>query len=125
MPSPVPRPVILVPGLDDSGPAHWQTWLEARRANTTRAAQNDWSNPDLEAWAAQVRNAVEASSTPPLIVAHSFGVLASVHAARRGSQRIGGALLVAPADPELFGCATTLTHLPLPFPDDPRRQPQR
>lgn len=113
---PAPRPILIVPGLNDSAPGHWQSWLEAKLPNTERVAQADWGLPDLEAWSSRVRAAVERSASPPVIVAHSFGVLAAVHASRRTRQYIAGALLVAPADPKVFEYDQLLTKFPLPFP---------
>jgi predicted alpha/beta hydrolase family esterase len=43
-------------------------------------------------------------------------VLAAVHAAAREPERIAGALLVAPADPEKFDSIRDLPRDPLPFP---------
>jgi predicted alpha/beta hydrolase family esterase len=50
------------------------------------------------------------------LVAHSFGALAAVQAAHDHSDRIAGALLVAPADPEKFKVADFLPATPLGFP---------
>jgi predicted alpha/beta hydrolase family esterase len=53
---------------------------------------------------------------PTLIVAHSFGCLASVHSVARDPANIAGLLLVAPADPEKFGVAALLPDAALPLP---------
>jgi uncharacterized protein len=116
MPTRPLRTTLIVPGLGDSGPGHWQTWLEGRLPCTARVTQPDWGLPDLDAWARRIRGAVEACAAPPVIVAHSFGVLAAVQASRRTAQRVGAALLVAPADPEVFGYGERLPKYPLPFP---------
>jgi predicted alpha/beta hydrolase family esterase len=110
------RPTLIVPGLGDSGPGHWQTWIEGRLPCTSRVNQPDWGLPDLDAWAQRIREAVDGCALPPVIIAHSFGVLASVQASRQTTRRIGAALLVAPADPEVFGYAGLLPKHPLPFP---------
>ena len=52
---------------------------------------------------------------PPIMVAHSFGCLATVSAAVDG-RAIAGALLVAPADPDRFGVGASLPAVRLPFP---------
>jgi uncharacterized protein len=61
-------------------------------------AQSDWSQPARSLWLEQLVGAVE--STPgAILVGHSLGcVLISDLAWRRPDLRIGGALLVAPAD---------------------------
>lgn len=94
---------LIVPGLRNSGPAHWQTWFEAQLPETRRVEQADWEQTVLSDWAARVRREIDASAGPVWIVAHSFGCLASVTAAFARQDRILGALLVAPADPARFG----------------------
>ena len=47
-----PVRLLVIPGLNDSGPAHWQSWLQAqygRRA--VRVEQDDWQRADLARWA--------------------------------------------------------------------------
>lgn len=112
------RPVetLIVPGLRNSGPAHWQTWLEGILPNTRRVEQEDWERTCLSDWAARVRAAIDAAPDPVWIVAHSFGCLASVTAAFERAPRILGALLVAPADPARFGEPAVLLEEKLAFP---------
>ena len=107
---------LIIPGLYSSGPDHWQTWLEDRVPGTLRVAQSDWTKPDLPEWSRRVRHVIKTMPGKLVIVAHSFGVLASVQAAADFSERIAGALFVAPADPDRFGVAGHLPQGPLPFP---------
>ncbi|MBX3664729.1 MAG: alpha/beta hydrolase [Burkholderiales bacterium] len=108
-------PVLVVPGLHGSGPGHWQSrWLQAH-TSWLRVSQDHWSLPDLEAWAGRLHDAIVAASRPVLIAAHSFGCLAAVHAGSRCPQRIAGALLVAPANPEKFGVDRRLPFTPPGF----------
>lgn len=109
-------PVLVAPGLDDSGPGHWQTLWQRRHPEMARIVQEDFGTPDLARWAATVARAVEAASEPPVIVAHSFGCLATVRAVLAHDVALAGALLVAPADPDEFGIAHGLLAAPLPFP---------
>lgn len=108
--------ILIVPGLRNSGAAHWQTWFGEQLPNTRRVEQNDWGKADLSVWAARVRDAIDAASEPVWIVAHSFGCLASVTAAFVRQEKIRGALLVAPADPHRFGEPTALLEERLTFP---------
>lgn len=94
--------ILLVPGLHDSGPDHWQTWLQQRTPGAQRVAQDAWSNPDLAQWTAKVESAIRQSDRRVILVAHSFGALASVVAASRTEDRVAGALFVAPADPTRY-----------------------
>jgi hypothetical protein len=107
---------LIVPGLRNSGPSHWQTWFETRLPDTRRVEQDNWERTSLPAWATRVREAIDAVGEPLWIVAHSFGCLATVTAAFERQDRILGALLVAPADPERFGEPTALLEQQLQFP---------
>lgn len=106
---------LIIPGLYSSGVDHWQSWFEDRIPGTLRVIQRDWTKPDLAQWASRVRREINRTPGRHILVAHSFGVLASVQAAADLPERIAGALLVAPADPERFGVTAYLPQEPLPF----------
>jgi predicted alpha/beta hydrolase family esterase len=106
---------LIVPGLNSSGSAHWQTWFEQQIPGAVRVIQSDWKRADLPEWSSRVRRTISRSSGPIIIVAHSFGVLAAVQAASDHSDRIAGALLVAPADPSKFKVEEVIPAGPLPF----------
>ncbi len=108
--------VMVVPGLRNSGPGHWQTWLEEYLPHTRRVQQADWETPHLPTWATQVSLALANENTPVWIVAHSFGCLASVAATSPHPEKVRGALLVAPADPDRFQIPATELEKKLPFP---------
>lgn len=107
---------LIIPGLNSSGPSHWQTWLEERIPRTARVTQSDWHDADLPEWASRVRREIFRASGLVFIVAHSFGALAAVQAAHDHAHRVLGALLVAPADPAMFGVTEYLPSEPLGFP---------
>ncbi len=108
--------VIIVPGLHDSSPGHWQSRWERRHAEFSRVRQDDWENPQLTAWAARLDQVRAADPRPALLVAHSFGCLTAVHSIARDGRNLAAALLVAPADPDKFGVADMLPALDLPCP---------
>jgi predicted alpha/beta hydrolase family esterase len=56
----------------------------------------------LADWALQLRHQVQQHPQPVWLVAHSFGCLVSAVVAADVPERIGGVLLVAPADPARF-----------------------
>lgn len=110
--------VIVVPGLHDSGPQHWQSVWQRRFTNAVRVEQAHWDRPDLSRWSANVERVLD-TVDDCWIVAHSFGCLATVHAlARRGDAQgnVRGIFLVAPADPDKFGIAARLPSSPLAVP---------
>lgn len=98
-----PCRLLVVPGLYDSSPAHWQTWLQMRFPGAQRVYQRNWSTPDLDAWAARIGETLDAAGPGPWVAAaHSFGCLALMRHLLGGEERIRFALLVAPADPARF-----------------------
>lgn len=108
--------VLIAPGLHNSGPRHWQTRWQELHPHFERVEQEDWDTPDLEAWSGQLNALLRQSSKPTIVIAHSFGCLATAHSVGNGGATIAGALLVAPADPQKFGVAKHLhqVHLPMP-----------
>jgi predicted alpha/beta hydrolase family esterase len=124
--SAVARRVLIVPGLDDSGPEHWQTHWEAA-FGYQRVVQDDWRRPSRPDWLSRLSAAVAQSSEPVLLVAHSLGCALVAHfagvAIAAGRERVAGALLVAPADvddpqhtPDCLRCFAPLPLAPLGFP---------
>jgi len=127
-----PAPLILtVPGLNNSGPGHWQTLWEQQRTDCHRVELGMWSSPHRNSWVNQLNLAIRAANfaaprRPVLLAAHSLGCLvvawwAQMEAAD-ARHLVAGALLVAPPeagrsaiDHRLAGFAP-VPHGPLPFP---------
>jgi uncharacterized protein len=116
--------LILVPGLGDSGPGHWQSLWE-HKYGAVRVRQDDVDAPDAAAWSARLHETIEATPGELVLVGHSAGVPTIVTWAARywspeagGHQRVRGALLVAPPDPERpeLGAFAPLPLSPLPLP---------
>lgn len=117
--------VLIVPGLNNSGPEHWQTHLEAALPSARRVVMGDWDRPDLQDWLQCLEKAVqEAADDPVVLVAHSLGCAAVAHWSREGRvDAVKAALLVAPPDvedsertpPETWTFAPMPRHR-LPFP---------
>jgi predicted alpha/beta hydrolase family esterase len=92
--------VLILPGLYNSGPDHWQSRWESAHPEFRRVLQDDWEHPRCADWVARLEAAVLA--TPgAVLVAHSSSCALVAHwagAAESGGVR--GALLVAPSDTE-------------------------
>ena len=108
--------VLVVPGLNNSGPGHWQSRWQALHRAFERVEQDDWDDPQLRLWAARLDRVRALERKPTLLVAHSFGCLTSVLSTARHADNIAGLLLVAPADPDKFGVAQDLPQRTLPCP---------
>ena len=93
---------LILPGWQNSGPAHWQSRWEALHGYQ-RVEQHDWLRPRRGDWMAQLDAAVlGAADTPVVLGAHSLGcILVAAWAAHsQHTARVRGALLVAPGDTE-------------------------
>jgi len=91
--------VLIVPGLRDHMPDHWQTLLEQKLPHATcvpRMEQQD--KLSCAAWVAKLDESLAAIDGPVIVVAHSAGVMIVVHWAKRNRRPIKGALLAAPPD---------------------------
>ena len=119
-------PVYLLPGWQDSGPAHWQS-LWAQRHGDQRVEQDDWWQPRRGDWMARLDEVLAGdgrlAEAPALLVAHSLGchLVAAWAAHSRHRSRVAGALLVAPPDtarddfpPQLHSWRAAVRQ-PLPF----------
>lgn len=104
--------IIIVPGWRDSGPGHWQSlWAEQLRG-AVRVQQDDWIAPSRQAWVDSLARQILQADAPVVIAAHSLGCMATVHLPLEAAQRIQGALLVAPADPERRGVLADFAPVP-------------
>ena len=93
-------PVLILPGLYDSGPHHWQTRWEVAHPDLRRVIQDDWQQPRCADWIARLEDAV--LGTPDaVLVAHSSACALVAHWIAAGAKgRARAALLVGPSDPE-------------------------
>ena len=107
--------VLVVPGLDGSGPEHWQSRWQRLYPAFERVEQDRWDVADLPVWSARLQEVLAQDVRPTVIVAHSFGCLTTVQRVGLDAGHIVGALLVAPADPEKFKVADVV-QVRLPFP---------
>ena len=96
--------ILLVPGLNNSGPDHWQTLWEREFADCQRVALGMWDNPHRNPWVNQLNLAIHRAGRPVVLVAHSLGCHAVAWWAEYEQPAFGspvvGALLVAPPDVE-------------------------
>jgi len=95
--------VLIVPGLREHVPEHWQTLLEARLAGARSVPRMEPDSPgklSCDAWVAALDRSIAASEVPVVLVAHSAGAIIVAHWARRHRRAVAGALLATPADIE-------------------------
>ncbi|MQY37921.1 hypothetical protein SRB17_59290 [Streptomyces sp. RB17] len=148
--SPTAEPtVVFVPGLRDHVADHWQTLLAERLAQAGRAVRTvppaEGNRLGLDVQVSNLAATLAPLEGPVLLVAHSAGVITTVHWAGRHRADVRGALLATPPDfetplPDGYPTPAELadhgwTPVPratLPFPslvaasaDDPLGAPER
>lgn len=92
--------VLLLPGLYDSGPDHWQSHWERVLPNAVRVVQRDWETPVREEWVTTLERAVAEHGPDAVLVAHSTACALIAFWAAQTSRKVRGALIVAPSDTE-------------------------
>ena len=104
----VTTPVLVLPGLGNSGPQHWQTRWALRHPDWQRVNLGNWDSPVCDDWVRALDVVVQACSSPPVLVAHSLACLLVAHWASRVRAAVKGALLVAVPDPSSPGFPTNV-----------------
>jgi predicted alpha/beta hydrolase family esterase len=97
--------VLTVPGLDNSGPDHWQTRWEAQHTGCLRVNLGQWDRPHRNSWVNQLNLALRNVQGPVLLAAHSLGchaVAAWALMEPDAASLVAGALLVAPPEVDFF-----------------------
>jgi predicted alpha/beta hydrolase family esterase len=97
------HPSLIVPGLRNSDEKHWQSLWQSHLPNNKRVLLDNWETPDLEKWKSGIKQQLEQLNQPAVVIAHSFGALASASIAAEFPEKIAALFLVAPADPDKFG----------------------
>lgn len=92
---------LLVPGLGNSGPEHWQTYFENSADNFYRIEQQEWEAPSCDEWVKTIdQKVLEFDISTVVLIGHSLGCTTIAHWAVKYNRTIKGALLVAPSDLE-------------------------
>ena len=92
---------LIVPGLGNSGPEHWQTYFEKSGDNFYKIYQQEWDAPICRDWVETIDKKVsEFDLSTVVLIGHSLGCSTIAHWAKLYKKKIKGALLVAPSDLE-------------------------
>jgi len=106
-----PVTVLIVPGLREHVPDHWQTLLAQQLGRVRTVPPLEHDKLSCAARVAAIETELQRIDGPVVLVAHSAGAIMVAHWALRSSRPIHGALLAAPADLE--------TPLPAGYPELP------
>ena len=110
---------LIVPGLNNSGPKHWQSFWEKSLPNTTRVIQQSWDKPERAAWISTLDKTIQKLNGDTILVAHSLGVATTVmwltQKALEGNipAHIKGAFLVSPSDVDNVPLIQSFAPMPL------------
>lgn len=114
-------PVLVLAGIHDSGPEHWQSrWLQAH-PGWQKLQHTDWHQPDCHRWCEELEAAVAQMEPGVTLVAHSLACLMVAHWAQSTRQQPHAALLVSVPDPDGPAFPAEARHFgplpgsPLPF----------
>ncbi len=93
---------LIIPGLMNSGPQHWQSLWEVQFPDSfRRIEQANWDTPTCDDWIETIEREVQKSEPETVVlIAHSLGCTTVAHWAKRFRTKIKGAFLVAPSDVE-------------------------
>lgn len=118
--------VLLLPGLWNSGPDHWQSHWEKGLPDCVRVVQRDWETPRAADWIETLEAAVLSAPGPVVLAAHSLACTLVARFAAAASPpalaKVRGALLVGPSDvdapsyPKGTSGFAPMPLWPLPFP---------
>lgn len=92
------RPIVIVPGLRGDVPEHWQSHLAAEFPGARTVDSTSRNARDLQGRIEDLQRVLDSLDQPATIVAHSAGVLVTVHWAMRHGTGVDGALLATPPD---------------------------
>lgn len=120
--------ILIIPGYGNSGPDHWQTRWQSKLSSARRVEQTSWHAPTRQEWVQSIGKAIALADKPVVLVAHSLGIGAALHALADCKHKVAGAFFVAPPDllqpgqlppglnPEQLGAFGPYPRDPLPFP---------
>jgi predicted alpha/beta hydrolase family esterase len=108
--------ILILPGLGNSGPQHWQSLWE-KEHNFTLIEQKDWDTPVCADWIDLINTEIKKhNSENVILVAHSLACTTVAYWAQKFNIKIKGALLVAPSDTEANSYPTgTSGFIPVPL----------
>jgi predicted alpha/beta hydrolase family esterase len=92
--------ILIVPGLRDHVAEHWQALLEQKLPKAVSVSPLEHDKLSCAARVAALDAALAKIDGPVILVAHSAGVMITVHWAQLHDRKIHSALLATPADLE-------------------------
>lgn len=105
---------LIIPGLNNSGPKHWQSFWEKSLPDTDRVVQENWEHPEKNDWVERLSGYIAGLKADTVLVAHSLGSVTAVEwLLREKNPFVRGAFLVAPADADSVEIIRDFAPVPL------------
>jgi predicted alpha/beta hydrolase family esterase len=92
--------ILLLAGIHNSGPLHWQTLWQNADPAIAKLEHDRWDRPDRHAWVEDLERELDRIGPRVTLVAHSLACLLVAHWAATTRHAIDAALLVSVPDPE-------------------------
>jgi predicted alpha/beta hydrolase family esterase len=73
------KTALILPGIGNSGPEHWQSQWERRDQSCRRVLQDEWDAPHCAIWVAHLDEVIAAQLSPVVLVAHSSACALIAH----------------------------------------------
>lgn len=93
--------VLILPGLSNSGPEHWQSIWGSKHPEYHRIEQEDWETPRCADWVRALHTSILSIESPVVLAGHSSACATVAHYAVKHGDcggRVVGAFLVGPSD---------------------------
>ena len=111
--------MLILPGLGGGTNEHWYARWHAGLKTARRVDLADWDDPSRDDYVAAIATAVADADKPVVLIAHSLGVVAAVHAASHlPPAKVRGAFLAGTPDLDRHGLFPNAESF-LPVPRDP------
>jgi len=115
---------LIVPGLNNSGPTHWQSFWAKSLEDASCVVQRNWDAPQKSEWIETLDEAVSKLESDTIFISHSLGVVTTVlwlteifgrtgAAANPKAHFIKGAFLVSPSDADNIEIINNFAPMPL------------
>jgi uncharacterized protein len=114
--------IVIHPGYSGGTEEHWYSRWGRKLSTARRVTQRDWGAASRDEWVDTLAREVAVATRPVVLIAHSLGVVTTLHAAPRLADKVVGAFLVAPPSDAVMlelpidPAFAPVPRRPLPFP---------
>lgn len=107
---------LIVPGLNNSGPTHWQSFWAKSLPDTSRVVQRNWDSPKKSEWMETLDEAISNLTSETILIGHSLGtVISALWLCEKWNAQsfVRGAFLVSASDADNVDIIKDFAPMPL------------